>query len=74
MTLVNALALSIRINGRIVWRGSGEETEVRGWQYLAIPWIADAPAATVSIEARPPRGDPVVGDILIRGFHLYPGY
>ena len=65
--------LSIRINGRIVWRGSGEET-VRGWQYLAIPWIADAPAANVSIEARPPQGDPIVGDILVRGFHVYPTY
>ncbi len=66
--------LTVRINGRVMWARPNNGSSA-GWQYLAVPWVADAPVANLSVEELRPDAAPTPGgDVLVRGLHLYPVY
>ena len=68
-------ALAIRLNGREIWSRPPEDAGEPAWLYLALPWIADAPIATVNVERRANTAmDALPADVLVRSFHLYPPY
>ena len=68
-------ALAVKINGREVWTRPAHQLSQPQWTYIAVPWAADAPVATVQVQRTAVDVTRVGTEpVRVRSVHLYPEY
>jgi hypothetical protein len=69
-------ALVLTLNDQIVWQREQGQAEGAKWHYLVLPWIADAPTATIRVERTGGHSSRANNKMspMVRTLHLYPKY